>query len=58
MLIAARVLVVVRRAAVDGIEPVDRPNDSVQFELFNYVYHQILRQDAPPTVLKRNLGWQ
>jgi KaiC/GvpD/RAD55 family RecA-like ATPase len=35
----------VRRAVVDGIEPVDRPSDSVQFELFEYVYHQILRKD-------------
>ncbi len=36
----------VRRAVVDGIEPVDRPSDSVQIELFEYVYHQILRKDA------------
>jgi KaiC/GvpD/RAD55 family RecA-like ATPase len=36
----------VRRAVVDGIEPVDRPSDSVQFELFEYIYHQILRKDA------------
>jgi KaiC/GvpD/RAD55 family RecA-like ATPase len=35
----------VRRAVVDGIEPVDRPSDSVQFELFEYVYHQILRKE-------------
>jgi KaiC/GvpD/RAD55 family RecA-like ATPase len=35
-----------RRAVVDGIEPVDRPSDSVQFELFEYVYHQILRKEA------------
>ena len=35
----------VRRAAVDGIEPVDRPSESIQFELFEYVYHQILRKD-------------
>jgi hypothetical protein len=35
----------VRRAAVDGIEPVDRPSDSIQLELFHYVYHQILRKD-------------
>ena len=31
---------------VDGIEPVERPSDSIQFELFDYVYHQILRKDA------------
>ncbi len=35
----------VRRAVIDGIEPVDRPSDSIQFELFEYVYHQILRKD-------------
>jgi KaiC/GvpD/RAD55 family RecA-like ATPase len=35
-----------RRVVVDGIEPVDRPSDSVQFELFEYIYHQILRKDA------------
>ena len=35
----------VRRAVVDGIEPVDRPSDSIQFELFDYIYHQILRKD-------------
>lgn len=35
-----------RRAVVDGIEPVERPSDSIQFELFEYIYHQILRKDA------------
>jgi hypothetical protein len=35
----------VRRAVVDGIEPVDRPSDSIQFEMFDYIYHQILRKD-------------
>lgn len=35
----------VRRAVVDGIEPADRPSDSIQFELFEYIYHQILRKD-------------
>ena len=34
-----------RRAVVDGLEPVDRPSDSIQIELFEYVYHQILRKD-------------
>jgi len=34
-----------RRAIVDGIEPVARPSDSIQFELFEYIYHQILRKD-------------
>ncbi len=36
----------VRRAAVDGMEPVDRPSESVQFELFEYIYHQILRKES------------
>jgi KaiC/GvpD/RAD55 family RecA-like ATPase len=36
----------VRRAVVDGIEPVERPSDSIQFELFEYIYHQILRKEA------------
>ena len=35
----------VRRAVIDGLEPVDRPSDSIQIELFEYVYHQILRKD-------------
>jgi KaiC/GvpD/RAD55 family RecA-like ATPase len=35
----------VRRAVIDGIEPVDRPSDSVQIELFEYIYHQILRKE-------------
>jgi KaiC/GvpD/RAD55 family RecA-like ATPase len=34
-----------RRIVVDGIEPVDRPGESIQFQLFEYVYHQILRKD-------------
>ncbi|MFH1266473.1 MAG: ATPase domain-containing protein, partial [Planctomycetota bacterium] len=33
------------RAVVDGIEPADRPSESIQIELFEYVYHQILRKD-------------
>jgi KaiC/GvpD/RAD55 family RecA-like ATPase len=35
----------VRRVVVDGIEPVGRPSDSIQLELFEYLYHQILRKD-------------
>jgi KaiC/GvpD/RAD55 family RecA-like ATPase len=34
-----------RRVVVDGLEPVERQLDSVQFELFEYLYHQILRKD-------------
>lgn len=33
------------RAVIDGVEPVNRPGDSIQFELFEYIYHQILRKD-------------
>lgn len=35
-----------RRVVIDGIEPADRPSESVQFELFEYIYHQILRKDS------------
>ena len=34
-----------RRVVIDGIEPTDRPGESIQFNLFEYVYHQILRKD-------------
>lgn len=36
----------VRRVVIDGVEPVGRPSDSIQLELFDYVYHQILRKDS------------
>jgi KaiC/GvpD/RAD55 family RecA-like ATPase len=36
----------VRRCVIDGIEPVDRPGDSIQLELFEYVYHQIVRKES------------
>ncbi|MDO4550785.1 MAG: RAD55 family ATPase [Planctomycetia bacterium] len=36
----------VRRFIVDGIEPVTHQGDSIQFELLEYIYHQILRKDA------------
>ena len=35
----------VRRVTIDGIEPVERPSESIQFELFEYIYHQVLRKD-------------
>jgi KaiC/GvpD/RAD55 family RecA-like ATPase len=35
----------VRRVVVDGVEPVDRPHESIQFQLFEYLYHQVLRKD-------------
>ena len=34
-----------RRVIIDGIEPVERPSESIQFELLEYVYHQILRKE-------------
>ena len=34
-----------RRIVVDGVEPADRPQESIQFQLFEYVYHQIVRKD-------------
>ena len=35
----------VRRFVVDGIEPVTHQSESIQFELLEYVYHQIIRKD-------------
>lgn len=35
-----------RRLVVDGVEPVGRPNDSIQLNLFEYVYHQVVRKEA------------
>ncbi len=42
-----------RRVVVDGIEPTDRPHESIQFNLFEYVYHQVLRKD--PAWVARDL---
>ncbi|MCA9176330.1 MAG: recombinase RecA [Planctomycetales bacterium] len=36
----------VRRLVVDGVEPTDRPSDSIQFNLFEYIYHQVVRKEA------------
>ena len=33
------------RAVIDGLEPVDRPSESIQLQLFTYIYHKILRKD-------------
>jgi KaiC/GvpD/RAD55 family RecA-like ATPase len=35
----------VRRFVVDGLEPVVHQGESIQFELLEYVYHQIIRKD-------------
>jgi KaiC/GvpD/RAD55 family RecA-like ATPase len=36
----------VRRTVIDGVEPSRKHSESIQFELFDYVYHQILRKEA------------
>lgn len=36
----------VRRCLIDGVEPSDRASDSFQFELFEYIYHQIFQKEA------------
>jgi len=36
----------VRRCVIDGVEPVDKPSESFQFDMFEYVYHQILHKEA------------
>jgi KaiC/GvpD/RAD55 family RecA-like ATPase len=35
----------VRRCVIDGVEPTDRPSDSIQFDLFEYIHHQILKKE-------------
>ncbi len=34
-----------RRAVFDGIEPVDRPADSIQYYLLEHLYHRVVRKD-------------
>lgn len=34
-----------RRVVIDGIDPAEVPREAMQFELFEYIYHQILRKD-------------
>ncbi len=34
-----------RRVVVDGVEPAERPHESIQLNIFEYVYHQIVRKD-------------
>ncbi len=34
-----------RRVVVDGVEPSDRMSESIQFEFFEYLYHQVLRKE-------------
>lgn len=35
-----------RRVVIDGIEPAARPSESIQYELFEYIYHQVLRKES------------
>jgi hypothetical protein len=35
----------VRRVVVDGIEPAERASESIQLEMFEYIYHQVLRKE-------------
>jgi RecA/RadA recombinase len=35
-----------RRVVVDGVEPMDSPADSIQFHMFNDLYHTIVHRDA------------
>jgi KaiC/GvpD/RAD55 family RecA-like ATPase len=34
------------RIVVDGVEPAEQQRESIQFELFEYFYHQIFRKEA------------
>lgn len=34
-----------RRCVIDGVEPTNKPSESFQFDLFEYIYHQILHKD-------------
>lgn len=42
-----------RRLVVDGVEPVDRAGESIQNNLFEYIYHQVLRKE--PAWVARDL---
>jgi KaiC/GvpD/RAD55 family RecA-like ATPase len=35
----------VRRCVIDGVEPATKAADSIQFEMFEYIYHQIMRKE-------------
>ncbi|NNE01357.1 MAG: recombinase RecA [Pirellulaceae bacterium] len=35
----------VRRCVIDGVEPSDKAAESIQLEMFEYIYHQILRKE-------------
>lgn len=35
----------VRRCVIDGVEPTSTAADSIQFEMFEYLYHQVMRKE-------------
>ncbi len=35
----------VRRCVIDGVEPATKAAESIQFELFEYIYHQVVRKE-------------
>jgi KaiC/GvpD/RAD55 family RecA-like ATPase len=35
----------VRRCVIDGVEPATKAADSIQFEMFEYIYHQVIRKE-------------
>ena len=48
-----------RRVVFDGLEPAERFSESIQFEFFEYIYHQVLRKEdewAAQRVLPRELS--
>ncbi|MGC8644003.1 MAG: RAD55 family ATPase [Isosphaeraceae bacterium] len=36
----------VRRVVFDGLEPMERFSESIQYEFFEYIYHHVLRKDS------------
>jgi hypothetical protein len=36
----------VRRVVLDGVEPVEKQSESIQFEMLEYIYHQVLRKES------------
>ncbi len=35
----------VRRCVIDGVEPATKAADSIQLEMFEYIYHQVIRKE-------------
>ena len=34
-----------RRCVIDGVEPTTKASDSIQFEMIEYLYHQVIRKE-------------